>query len=194
MNNLDDMQDDNLLETDNSYWTDKQTAMKALANKPYFKTLVEEGFFKEYVFELVMELISRNGVDGDRALILEKLVGVAKLKEYFYMVDALSSSQDAYEEEVAKQEVEDRNTIVKLNAALEEAEKDEDFKLLVIDGYLTDNALNKTSMITEESVVRGGHRKEVLEDLAGVSVLRNWMVRVHKDVVYLANEEDDLED
>ena len=194
MNNLEELQDDNLLEVDNTHWTDKEKALQALANKPFYKTLIEEGFFKDYIFELVMQLIDRNLQEGERALILEKLVGVAKLQEYFDMVFARSNSYESYEERLTNKELEKKNKIVKLNAALEEAEKDEDFKLLIIDSYLTENALNKTSLITEESVIRGGHRKEILEDLSGVSVLRNWMVKVHKEAVYLAADESEDEE
>lgn len=191
MINLEENNTEDLFETDNSYWSERKQALDSLNNKPFFKTLVKEGYFKDYVFELVMELVQ--GEEGRRSIILEKLVGIAKLQDYLHMVEALSSTEEGHMTIEYEKELEGRNRVVAMNSALEEAEKDADFKLLVMDGYLTDHALNQTSLITNESIIVGGHRKDVLEELSGISVLRNYLVDVHKDVVDLAYEDDDDE-
>lgn len=196
MNNLleDDVNlDVELEQADNRYWVEQKKALDSLMNKPYFKTLIEEGYFKDYAFELVMQLTDRAVVaEGRRNEVLEKLVGVARLKDYFDMVGALANTEDTYNEEVAKYELDEKNRLVKLVGALEQAEKDEDFKLLVVKSYCTNHAASQTSLITNEQVVRSGHRTDVLESLAGISTLRNFLINIRKELAMYA--EDDVEE
>lgn len=196
MNNLleDDVNlDVELEQTDNRYWVDQKTALDSLMNKPYFKTLIEEGFFKDYAFELVMQLTDRTVIaEGGRNAVLEKLVGIAKLKDYFDMVGALANTEDTYNEEVEKYELEQKGRLTKLAVALEQAEKDEDFKLLVVKNYCINHAASQTSLITNEQVIRSGHRTSVLETLAGISTLRNYLINIRKDLAMYA--EDDIEE
>lgn len=196
MNNLLDENVDvsgvELAETDNQYWVNQNNALGALKNKPYFKTLIEEGYFKDYVFELVMMLTDRGVVaEGRRNAIIERLVGVAKLQDYFGMVSGLSFTEDAYNEEVDKRYASEKGRLVKLAAALDAAEKDKDFKLLVIDSYCNNYAASQTSLITNEQVIRSGHRTDVLEALAGISTLRNYLIDIKKDLAEFAEPEND---
>lgn len=182
--NLDDV---NLEEADNQYWVNQRTALDSLKNKPYFKTLVEEGYFKDYVFELVQSLTDPNVIqEGRRNAILEKLVGVARFKEYLDMVMALSTSEEGYQEDSEKEYMEYKNKTVALVTALQEAERDKDFKLLVVDNYCNSYAASQTSLITNDQVVRNGHRTDVLESLSGISTLRNYIVDIHKNAASVA--------
>lgn len=195
MNNLftdEDLENYDVAEGDNSHWVNQKTALDSLKNKPYFKTLIEEGYFKDYAFELVMQLIDPQTVkEGSRGAILEKLVGIAKLQEYFEMVGALSRTEEAYGEEMNKLYLEEKARLVKLAGALEEAEKDKDFKMLVAETYCTNYAASQTSLITNEQVIRGGHRSDVLEALAGISTLRNYLVNIRKDLAGMGSLDDD---
>lgn len=191
--NLDDYE---AAESDNSRWVEQKTALDSLRNKPYFKTLIEEGYFKDYAFELVMSLIDGSVVrEGRRNVVLEKLVGVAKLQEYFDMVVGLSTTEEGYQEEMDKRYLDEKGRLVKLASALEEAEKDKDFNMLVADKYCTEYAASQVSLLTNDHVVRGGHRTDVLEALAGISTLRNYLVDIRKDLANIADvDESDMEE
>lgn len=174
-------------EADNSHWVSQKVMLESLQNKPYFKTLIEQGYFKDYVFELAMQLVDPQTVrDGSRNAIMERIVGVAKLQEYFDMVNALSYSEEGYQEKVEEEYLKEKGRLTKLAAALEEAEKDKEFKELVANNYCTQYAASQTSMLTNPHVVRGGHRSEVLEALAGISTLRNYLVGIRKDLANMS--------
>lgn len=195
MNNLftdEDLENYNPAEADNSHWVNQRVALESLKNKPYFKTLIEEGYFKDYAFQLVMQLIDPQVVqEGRRNAVLEQLVGIAKLQEYFEMVGALSYTEEAYSEAMDKEFLDEKGRLVKLASALEEAEKDKDFKMLVAETYCTSYAASQASLLTNEAVVRGGHRSDVLEALAGVSTLRNYLVNIRKDLASMSSMDDD---
>lgn len=195
MNNLldDDVNlDVELQEADNSYFVDQKQALESLKNKPFFNTLIEQGYFKDYAFELVMQLTDRGIMqNGQRNQILEKLVGISKLQRYFDMLGMLTNTEEGHEREMDSLEREGINTLTKLAAALEQAEKDPDFKLLVVNRYCTDYAASQTSLITSEHVINGGFRPEVLEALAGISTLRNYLVNIRKRLAYYAEDEND---
>lgn len=195
MNNL---LDDNvnldveLQEADNSYFVAQKQALESLKNKPFFNTLIEQGYFKDYAFELVMQLTDRGIMqNGQRNQILEKLVGISKLQRYFDMLGMMTNTEEAHEAEMTALERDGVDNLTKLATALEQAEKDPDFKLLVVNRYCTDYAASQTSLITNEQVVNSGFRTEVLEALAGISTLRNYLVNIRKRLAYYAVDEDE---
>lgn len=190
-----DLENYDAAEADNQHWVNQKVALDSLKNKPYFKTLIEEGYFKDYAFELVMSLISPEVMrEGRRNVVMERLVGVAKLQEYFDMVDALSYSEEAYGQEAEKAYLDEKARLIKLAAALEEAEKDKDFKKLVAEDYCTNYAASQASLLTNEQVIRGGNRADVLEALAGVSTLRNYLVGIRRDLANTASTDAEMDE
>ena len=188
MNNLEN--NDNLQEVSNKYWVDQKEAIQALREKPFFKKLILEGFMKDYLFDLAMELINPKTIsENSRNVIMEKIVGIAKLQEYFEMAEALTMTEEGHEEAQGKAEVEEKNRLIGLVQALETASKDKDFNLLINECYLQDYAVNQTSMLTNDNVIRGGHRGDILEALAGCSVLQNYMVNLPKELAYMSETE-----
>jgi hypothetical protein len=191
MNNLEVTE--NLQEIDNSQEAQLKIALEKLENKEFFKKLILQGFFKDYAFELAMELIHPSTVEeGRRNNVVEKLVGLARVKDYFEMVVAMSSTEEGYGEKLDKDYDEFRKNVIEMNTALDEAEKDPDFKMLVEEAYCKQYAIDQTSMITNDLTVRRNSRAYLFEALAGVSTLRNYLVDTRKryaDVMANGDEE-----
>lgn len=191
MNNLEVTE--NLQEIDNSQEAQLKIALEKLENKEFFKKLILQGFFKDYAFELAMELIHPSTVEeGRRNNVVEKLVGLARVKDYFEMVVAMSSTEEGYGEKLDKDYDEFRKNVIEMNTALDEAEKDPDFKMLVEEAYCKQYAIDQTSMITNDLTVRRNSRAYLFEALAGVSTLRNYLVDTRKryaDVMTNGDEE-----
>lgn len=185
--------DEDLITEDNNYWVEQKLAHERLKNKDFYKTLIEEGYFTSYVKELVNALLlPENTIHGTRAVVIEKLVGVAGLQDYLFTVDALSSDGEQYEEKVVEEEVKERHRIEKLAMAYAKASQDPDFKLLIEDRYGKDYSRNQTSLITNSAILSSGKRTDVLEALAGVSTLDNYLVDIKSD--YMQVLEQDTEE
>lgn len=186
MSNLttDIVDEDNLVSVEDQHWADQRGALINLKNKAGYKTLVEEGYFQEYVKELLMELIDPTVIaEGRRNNVVEKLVGVAKFQQYLDMVEFMPLTEEQYEMEASKYYADAVSKVTKLNDSMNLMEVDQDFKVLVTDGYCTDYAAGRASLITNDAIVRQGKRSEVLEALAGISTLRNYFVKVRKEYV-----------
>ena len=190
MNNLEVTE--NLQEIDNSQEAQLKIALEKLENKEFFKKLILQGFFKDYAFELAMELIHPSTVEeGRRNNVVEKLVGLARVKDYFEMVVAMSSTEEGYGEKLDKDYDEFRKNVIEMNAALDEAEKDPDFKMLVEEAYCKQYAIDQTSMITNDLTVRRNSRAYLFEALAGVSTLRNYLVDTRKRYADVMTSDDE---
>ena len=195
MNNPTTDTNDDLQYVDNSKWSQQKDALDALKNKSYYKTLIEEGYFKEYTLELVKSLadpyVVENGLRGN---VLEKLVGIAKLDEYFTAVGILSTTEDTYREEIADMERKETDRLAKLNTALEQANNDKDFVKLFMESYLRDYAADQTSLLTNDIVVGDNKRKDVLEALSGISTLHNYLVDIRKEYTAQLADMEELDD
>jgi len=190
MNNLEVTE--NLQEIDNSQEAQLKIALEKLENKEFFKKLILQGFFKDYAFELAMELIHPSTIEeGRRNNVVEKLVGLARVKDYFEMVVAMSSTEEGYGEKLDKDYDEFRKNVIEMNTALDEAEKDPDFKMLVEEAYCKQYAIDQTSMITNDLTVRRNSRAYLFEALAGVSTLRNYLVDTRKRYAEVMTNNDE---
>ncbi len=184
--------DEMLITEDNNYWVEQELAHKRLKNKDFYNTLITQGYFSEYVKELIMALLEPESTEyGTRAVIVEKLVGVAGLQDYLYTVEALSSDGTDYEAKVTEESLEERQRIEKLVLAYTKATQDPDFKLLIEKSYGNDYSRNQTSLITNSSILRAGKRTNVLEALAGVSTLDNYLVDIKRLYVEILEQDDD---
>lgn len=186
--------DEELLTESNTYWVEQELARKRLKNKDFYKTLIEEGYFNSYVKELVSALLEPEATEyGTRSVVIEKLVGVAGLQDYLFTVEALSSSGDNYEEKVTEEEVKERQRIEKLALAYAKASQDPDYKLLIDKCYGENFSRNQTSLITNSAILREGKRTNVLEALAGISTLDNYLVDVKHQYVEMLETDDSEE-
>lgn len=188
-------ENDDLITHDNSVWVNQKEALERLENKSYYKDLFETGYFRDYVFSLVMTLLDRDVVENSgRSAVIEKLVGVAKLYDYFMMVKSLGSTGDEYDATYDEMEQKEFARLEKVNNALEQISNDIDFKLLIQDSYLKDYAVSQTSLIVNDSIMQEGTRAQVLEALAGISTLGNYMVDIQKEYGYMLNAAQEIEE
>lgn len=87
MNNLNEDQSTNLVEIENQEWIDKYKALARLYDNPDFELVVLKGYFQERAINGVSMLanpgVIRNGERGD---IMEELVAVSRLQDYFITI------------------------------------------------------------------------------------------------------------
>ena len=63
--------------------------------------------------------------------------------------------------------------------ALERLHQNEDFKLVILEGYFKDKAINGVSLLARDQIVDAGKRSAVMEDLIGVSSLEDHFVTIY---------------
>lgn len=182
--------DKTLITEDNSYWVTQEQARQRLETKDFYKTLITQGYFNDYVKHLIGALVEpENSEYSTRATIVEKLVGVAGLQEYLYTVEALSASGDGYEEIMDEHELKETKRVEDLAIAYTKAAQDPDFKLLIEQRYGDDFSRNQISLITNSTILNSGKRTNVLEALAGVSTLDNYLVDIKRNYADILEDE-----
>ena len=99
MNNLDNT-DQVVAVTDNTYWVDMQEALERLHNNEDFKKVILEGYFKDRAVNGVSMLASGHVVDnGLRSQVIEDLIAISRLQDYFLTVTNLGSVTEEDEED-----------------------------------------------------------------------------------------------
>lgn len=93
--------DEQLLEAENSYWVKKWEALERLHNNEDFKDLVLEGYFKDKAVDGV-SMLAHDAVikSGKRGEVMEALVAISHLQDYFITVQNLGSIPDYDEDEL----------------------------------------------------------------------------------------------
>jgi hypothetical protein len=89
MNNLTqiDEQETNLVEVENQHWIDKYHALVRLYDNPDFQLVITEGYFQEKAVNSVSMLANPGVVrDGARGEIMEELVAISRLQDYFIVI------------------------------------------------------------------------------------------------------------
>jgi hypothetical protein len=87
---------------------------------------------------------------------------------------------------------EEENTYwAELANALEELEKNPNFKKLILEGYFKDFAVNQTSMLATDYVRKSGSRPEIMERLVAISNLQDWFNTVKQLTTSFAEEQDE---
>ena len=78
--------------TENQYWIDKCAALERLEKNPDFQSLILEGYFKDRSINGV-SMLADDGVkrQGQRPDVMEMLVAVSQLMDYFRTVKNLGS-------------------------------------------------------------------------------------------------------
>ena len=85
--------------TDNTYWISMQEALERLHNNEDFKKVILEGYFKDRAVNGVSMLASGHVVDnGLRPQVMEDLIAISRLQDYFLTINNLGSITEEDEE------------------------------------------------------------------------------------------------
>lgn len=96
MNNLSDQQ---LLEVENQYWVDLWTALERLKQNKDFQKVILEGYFKDRAVNGV-SLLAQEAIvsSGRRPAVIEDLIAISHLEDYFITVENLGTVHTEEEE------------------------------------------------------------------------------------------------
>lgn len=97
MNNLNDAQ---ILEVENQYWADMWASLQRLRENQDFKRLILEGYFKDKAVNGV-SLLAQDGIvqGGHRSAVMEDLIAISSLEDYFVTIENLGTIPTEIEEE-----------------------------------------------------------------------------------------------
>ena len=89
MNNLDEQQ---LLEVENQYWVDMWAALERLKENKDFQKLILKGYFQDKAVNGV-SLLAQDAViaAGKRPAVIESLVAISHLEDFFIMVENIGT-------------------------------------------------------------------------------------------------------
>ena len=89
---VEDRTEEEILRVENQYWVDLAEALERLKANADFKKVVLEGYFKDKAINgvslLATDHVRRNGVRGD---VMEQLVAISHLEDYFYTITQMGS-------------------------------------------------------------------------------------------------------
>ena len=87
--------------SDNTYWTNMQEALERLHKNEDFKKVILEGYFKDRAVNGVSMLASNHVVDnGLRPQIMEDLIGISRLQDYFLTINNLGTPTEEDDEDM----------------------------------------------------------------------------------------------
>ena len=67
---------------------------------------------------------------------------------------------------------------IELASALERLEQNEDFKMLILEGYIKDEAVRCVGLLANDQIKRINARPDVMEDLIAISSLQDYFIKV----------------
>lgn len=89
-----------ILRVENLYWSDMAQSLERLEKNEDFKRVILEGYFKDKAINgvslLATDHVKRGGFRGD---IMEQLVAISQLEDYFIMIKSLGTAPVESEEE-----------------------------------------------------------------------------------------------
>lgn len=89
MSNLEDQQ---ILEVENQYWVDMWNSLNRLQDNKDFQRLILNGYFKDKAINGVSLLAQDNVIqNGLRPAVMEDLVAISKLEDFFITVENLGT-------------------------------------------------------------------------------------------------------
>lgn len=98
MNNLNDQQ---ILEVENQYWVDMWASLERLQQNKDFQRVILDGYFKDKAVNGV-SLLAQDAIvaGGHRSAVMEDLIAISSLEDFFVTVENLGSvpSEDEDEE------------------------------------------------------------------------------------------------
>lgn len=90
MSNLEDQQ---ILEVENQYWVDMSNSLNRLQDNKDFQRLILNGYFKDKAINGVSMLAQDYVIqNGQRAQVMEDLIAISKLEDFFITVDNLGTA------------------------------------------------------------------------------------------------------
>ena len=191
MSNLtDNMEADDVVSVDNSYWVGLKEALQVVEKKKAFNVLINEGYLNSYVKELLAELIDPYTISqGMRGKVVEKLVAVAKFQDYMDTIMAMGSSNEEADNKMNELEVEYKLKVNGLIDSFNELAVDSNFKKVMLDGYLQEYAVKQTSLLAVDRI----DRTELLEALVGISHFQQYLLQVQRDYAELQFQDEEGE-
>jgi hypothetical protein len=82
-----------LFEAENNYWAELANALEELEKNPHFKKLILEGYFKDFAVNqtsmLATDYVRKS---GGRPEIMERLIAISNLQDWFATVKQLTTS------------------------------------------------------------------------------------------------------
>jgi hypothetical protein len=82
-----------LFEEENTYWTELANALEELEKNTHFKKLILEGYFKDFAINqtsmLATDYVRKS---GSRPEIMERLVAISNLQDWFNTIKQLTTS------------------------------------------------------------------------------------------------------
>ena len=101
-------------------------------------------------------------------------------------------NQNAAENELTAEMLEEYNYYVGQKQALDRLETNPDFKKVILEGYFRDKAVNGVSLLATDYVRKNGLRAEIMENLVAISNLQDHFLTIKK--MGTEPEDDDIED
>ena len=96
----DNVEGKSILTVENSYWAGMWEALERLQNNPDFKKVILDGYFKDKAINgvslLAVDGIKRQGLRGE---IMEELVAISALQDFFITIENLGRGRDEEDEE-----------------------------------------------------------------------------------------------
>lgn len=84
--------DDALMEVENVYWVELRESLDRLKNNEDFKKVILEAYFKDKAINgvsmLATDYVKQSGTRGD---IMEALVAISRLEDFFSVIDNLGA-------------------------------------------------------------------------------------------------------
>lgn len=91
-----------LVEVENKYWKDLNLALQRLRENTDFQKLILEGYFKEKAVDGVSMLANPMVIrEGKRGEILESLVAISHLEDFFITIENIGAAPEDLEEDDA---------------------------------------------------------------------------------------------
>jgi hypothetical protein len=90
---------DNIMEIENKYWKDQKEALDRLENNKDFKAVILDGYLREFAINqtsmLATDYVRKTGTRGE---VMERLVSISNLQDYFITIHNMVGSPDDEDE------------------------------------------------------------------------------------------------
>lgn len=94
------LEEKQILEVENQYWADMWASLQRLRDNKDFKRVILDGYFKDKAINgvslLAQDAIIKNGL---RSQVMEDLIAISKLEDFFITVENLGTIPGEEEEE-----------------------------------------------------------------------------------------------
>ncbi|OCR88057.1 hypothetical protein [Campylobacter fetus] len=86
----------------------------------------------------------------------------------------------------------DNTYYIDIRDALLRLEENEDFKKVILKGYLEDKALASVSLLARHDIKKRGERPDVMEDLVAISSFKEYLFMIHQLGESAQYDEDEI--